>query len=305
MVEQILRPGNWSTIADHAAALAAVPGMTISRALQLIAGQGNHYFDGKKNDINRIFAEGLKWPRLPNGTPMFRVAPVNGISAVVATCSNNELIVPDVIERIDGDTDAVVDLGCGYGRLIFTIRDLVEHLYPKLKYFAGELSEDGLKATRIIAGMEPNRTPVGIHAYNHLDPSFDFLAGCKKVVFFTCHTIEQVTLMTETLFLRMLESVERLVCIHAEPVGWQMNAEVMGKIEDGSLGKEQFRINPYTPVNDGYAAHTPVVSGWNRNLISVLQGLEKKGRIKIESIDLNYCGNEIYNPSTRIVWVPA
>ena len=65
------------------------------------------------------------------------------------------------------------------------------------------------------------------------------------------------------------------------------------------------KITLFSPVNESYAAFMPVNSAWNRNLVSVLAGLEKKKLIKIESIDRNYCGNEIYNPSTRIVWTRA
>lgn len=293
-------------VAAYVAELAAQPGMTASRLFRIWSyDRAPSEFEGAKNAINMVAAEKLGWARYRNALPKYRLTPVNGFNVIIPTYTNTETIVPEVIDYLGPETEAVVELGCGPGRNLFEIRDLIEHRFPKLKYIGTDISDADLGICRQIAALEPGRAPISFHKFDHLNPSFDFMAGLKNVVFFTCHTIEQVTYITDKLFLGMLAAAETFVCIHEEPAGWQLNEEVVAAVEANAFPTAPRIVKPFQPVDDYAAASVPVGSRWNLNLVPVLRDLEARGKLKIERVEKHCSGMHLYNPTTRITWTRA
>ena len=302
MSEEVRNPKDWSLELGSIERLCAVRNMTSTRLFQLLDRDlPMGHFAGGKNLPNQTAAKEFNWRRYANGAPIYRLVPVNGRYMVIPAHLNNELIVPLVADAIDADTDAVVELGCGYGRLLFALRDILEHQWPKLRYFGGELSGSGLAAARRVAALEPERAAITFHKFDYLNPDLSFVAGCKKVVFFTCHSIEQVQEIQDILILRMCDVASQVQCIHAEPVGWQLNAQAIEKTAKGAFD-HSLHLRPSNDVDDFFSALVSTKSQWNRNLLPVLQKVALGGKIILEPPEINACGNDTYNPTTLVYW---
>jgi SAM-dependent methyltransferase len=222
------------------------------------------HFKRQKNFLNRYAADKLQWPRYASGVPKFRCIPVAGYIGVIPTHLNNEMIVPAICDLITAEADAVIEVGCGYGRHLFGIRDIVEHDRPELQYFGAEASETGLEAGRQLAALEPARASITFHPFNYLNPEFSFLSGVRNPLFFTCHSIEQVRQIGSGLFRAMATVAQQVRCHHHEPVGWQFNDDVR-KLEpnDPIFLTRMYRM--FEPVDDVLASSMPIHSGWNRD----------------------------------------
>jgi len=297
-------PKNWSAELDSIEELCTIAGMTSSRLLRLL--QRNlaaEVVEGAKHAQNRAVAKSLGWRNYKSGGAAFRIAAVNNRYGIIPANVNNELIVPTVADLIDENTDAVVELGCGFGRHLFALRDLLEHEQPQLKYFGFELSRTGLEAGEKIAALEPDRKNISFRKFDYLAPTFEFLSGFSNIVFFTCHSIEQVQFISEDLFREIVRTAANVRCVHCEPVGWQLNDELMTQVESDqeiSIPEDSFRL--LGEVSDHFSASIPVNTGWNRNLIRTLRKLQTDSVLNIDFMDKNCAGNSYYNPSTLIQW---
>jgi SAM-dependent methyltransferase len=302
MSQQLTGPKDWSEELAAIARLAAVPGMSAARLLQihhreLVAG---HFF-GAKNAVNRKAAEMLAWPQYADGMPKYRVVPASGHLVFMPSHLNNEMVVPDIVDLITDETDAIIELGCGYGRHLFAIRDHVEHVRPDLEYFGAEASSTGLDAGRQLASLEPGRSRVTFQPFNYLAPDFGFLDRFRNPLFFTCHSIEQVASIGPELFEAMVAIAPQVRCLHHEPVGWQFNADVRN-LPKGDPAFRQAKTSLFGAVDDIAAAVMPLAVGWNRDLVPTLTALQEQGVLRIEWVHRHACGNDHYNPTTHIYW---
>lgn len=299
-----LNPKNWGTELDSIEKLCRIKGMNPSRLLKVLdAGIPAESVEGRKNELNRQAAEKLGWRHYNSGGAAFRVVAVNNRYGIIPSNINNELVVPTVADLVDEGTKAIVELGCGIGRHLFHLRDLIEHKFPHIKYFGCEVSDTGLSSGKKIAALEPGRDNISFQYFNYLEPRFEFLGGPSDIIFFTCHSIEQVDNIGENLFHEMLSAGISVRCVHCEPVGWQFNDELMSNLErDGKIHVPENSVQVLQQVSDHFSANIPVKLGWNRNLVKTLRSLESNGAIKIDIVDRNCAGNSYYNPSTLIQW---
>ena len=110
-----------------------------------------------------------------------------------------------------GQINHVVELGSGIGRNLFI---LAQKLDPRLKenimFYACEYTDAGRND--------------GDYAAAILRP---FLEKACKVLYFTCHSIEQIPVLHRAVMEAMLEASDRCYCFHAEPVGWQYDDELL------------------------------------------------------------------------------
>jgi hypothetical protein len=218
--------------------------------------------------------------------------------------SSSEVVLPSVIDMIDDDTTAVVELGCGWGRNLFMLYNLLAHDRPSLMFFGGELSDTGLAAARRVAALEPSETRISFYGFDYLAPDLSFLSGHQKVTFFTCHSVEQVGTIGTKLFEEMLGAVPHVRCVHGEPVGWQFNADLLSKTTTGQFDGRSYSgdLSLFAPVNDEISAAMPVYCGWNRDLMSVLQDIARRNLIRLEYVEPHCGGDNYYNPTTLIGW---
>jgi len=298
------KPKAWVHELDAIESLCGVPSMTAARLLRIMEQDlaADHY-KGKKNAANQDYANALQWRPYARGGYTYRLVVTDNRYTAIPAHLNNEIIVPTVMDMIDDSTDAVIELGCGYGRHLFALRDLAEHQFPKLQYIGCELSETGLAGGKRIATLEPGRASVSFQSFNYLRPSFEFLRPFKNVIFFTCHSIEQVRMIDDELFHAMVGAVPVVRCVHCEPVGWQLNPDVMGEIESGAIHERRGMNIPLGgAVDEFHTARAPLGSDWNINLVERLKSLGQQGIITVDLIERNCAGNDIYNPSTIIRW---
>lgn len=177
------------------------------------------------------------------------------------TSDKNLYLKKRLDKHITKDTDAVIDLGSGWGRHSIHIASSK----PSYKIISGELSDSGRRVTEYFT----NKYGLDIETFqfNWRDnKSFIELLSTKRykeIVIFTSNTIEQIDYIDVEFFQDLLDlPIEKIKVIHIEPVKFQY---------DGL---------PF-PLNNHY----------NRNLKAVLDTLVSMGRIKIGDIIPQYWGH--------------
>lgn len=293
------REGNWAEVLDSVTHLCDVPYMSISRLLQILRTDLGYV---PKDISSQMFAEKFGVPRFRLGAARYRPVAVNGGYQLAPEPVRNEAVVANVMDLITDETQAVIELGCGYGRHLFAIRDSVEHLFPHLKYYGGDISVNGLATARKIASLDVGRDNITFFPFDFDQPDISAVAEKSNLVFYTAHAIEQVKFIGAALFEKILSAGDVITCFHAEPVGWQMNDSLMSAVSDGSFSVPSSPLKLFGAVDDWASADVPVRSGWNRNLVEQLSSLERSRKITVELIERHASGNHLYNPTTHILW---
>lgn len=229
----------------------------------------------------------------------------------------------------------IVELGSGIGRNLFLLREALlaaGATVPSLH--ACEYTEAGRAATRRLAEVE--LIPVGVHAFDYRQPDLSFLPAGASVLFFSSHSLEQVTVAPVTFIDEMLARSAGCVCYHFEPVGWQLDERLLAwrssrdslfgavKRKTEWLGWKVLRAANRIgglPVARGFQGipRADVALGvsrnvsrngarwsarlhYNRNLVPLLREQEAKGRIRIFRLEPNVWGETPFNPTTVIGW---
>ena len=156
-------PKNWGKELSEVRELCAVPGMTISRLLRNLESHlpADHY-TGAKNEINSRILKTLGWRTYANGAGVYRLVTNGNYYQYALANVNNEMSVPSVADIVNESMQAVVELGSGFGRNLFDLRDLLEHKFPNVRYFDCELSDTGLASSKAIAALEPDRDNISL-----------------------------------------------------------------------------------------------------------------------------------------------
>ena len=199
----------------------------------------------------------------------------------------------------------MIELGCGYARHLFAIRELIEHTRPDVRYLGAEIDECGIRGSTLLSELEPARSPVDIHPFDYTNPDFGFLRGITNAVVFTCHSVEQVREIPDRWFIELIKAVPNVTCIHHEPVGWQYNKDLRARVLAQELTKDLESTFLFGPMSDQNTAITPVFNGWNINLVEVIADLERRNILRSEPPLRNFGGDYLYNPTTQIVWTKA
>ncbi len=190
----------------------------------------------------------------PAGLPPFRTSSMLGQASTIPYHTPDSYVpfLVDVIDEI-GPVDAVVELGCGYGRNLFS-------LYHAggpggIPYFGGELSEAAVALGRRLAALSPEPR-VSIHPFDHLAPDLSFLPSVDHLFVFTVHSLEQVREIGQSFFRAVAGAAKRVSVIHLEPFGYQVR-------DQGPATRKQ--KEHFTNV------------GWNANLWSALGQAAESG----------------------------
>ncbi|MFC1579349.1 hypothetical protein ACFL4N_00380 [Thermodesulfobacteriota bacterium] len=175
------------------------------------------------------------------------------------------------------DKDTLVELGCGWGRNLFYALD------RKLcrKAVGGEYTEEGRKLGELISRQF--ELPFEILPFDYYKPDHVFMRQLRGAVVFSHNSIEQISTMPEETILSIIENKPKVV-IHFEPIFEYRNQDTVLHC----LWKR------FTEIND-----------YNRNLLTVLEKLEKKGMLKIILEDVHAFGLNAFNPGSFIVWQPT
>lgn len=196
------------------------------------------------------------------------------------TSYNFTTLLIDLIDAT-GPYDAIIELGCGYGRNLFEI------FYGggprEAKYIGGEFTKSGVEIAQKLAKKAPKMKTEFFH-FNHLEPKLPFKKPFKRAFVFTCHSIEQVMQINENWFDEVVKAGEFVRGAHIEPFGFQLK-----------------NSGPLSDMHKDFM----IQNSWNINFAEVLrQALERK-IIKDEQIFLEMGVTPDVNVGSLAFWSKA
>ena len=156
------------------------------------------------------------------------------------TSYNFRILLIDLIDAT-GPYDAIIELGCGYGRNLFEI------FYGggprEAKYIGGEFTKSGVEIAQKLAKKAPKMKTEFFH-FNHLEPKLPFKKPFKRAFVFTCHSIEQVMQISENWFDEVVKAGEFVRGAHIEPFGFQLkNSGPLSDMHKDSMIQNSWNIN--------------------------------------------------------------
>lgn len=213
----------------------------------------------------------------PAGLPAFRKSSLRGQMTNIPFHTPDSYIpfLADVIDAV-GPVDAILELGCGYGRNLF---GLYHAGAPRgIPYFGGELSEEAQALGNRMAALCPEMQG-GLH---HLAPDLSFLPRVGHLFAFTVHSLEQVQDIGPLFFRTLAKAAERVTVVHLEPFGYQ--AQIMG------------------PATERQRDHFAAVR-WNRNLLPMLDQMNREGVLSVDFAALElFFPADASNPTSVALW---
>ncbi|MCI6564499.1 hypothetical protein [Campylobacter sp.] len=188
-----------------------------------------------------------------------------------------------LIDLIDatGPYDAIIELGCGYGRNLFEI------FYgggPKdAKYIGGEFTKSGVEIAQKL-GKKASKMKTEFFHFNHLEPKLPFKKPFKRAFVFTCHSIEQVMQINENWFDEVVKAGEFVRGVHLEPFGFQLK-----------------NSGPLSDMHKDFI----IQNSWNINFAEVLRQAVERKIIKDEQIFLEMGVTPDINVGSLAFWSKA
>lgn len=218
--------------------------------------------------------------------PGERISLVFGKEVPIPYLAANRLvrdwIADSVIARATSDVDAIVETGSGWGYNLFNIW---LRGGPPVDYHAFELTEAGRRCCLKLRDAAVSCPRLAVHPFDYNDPDFSPLLGrYRKVLFYSSHSIEQVTELPTSFLDRVIGVAESVQVMHFEPVGWQFRDEIaVGLPDRGTTAyAEQHR--------------------YNRNLWRLLSDYAAAGRLTLEEAVPDVMGVKTYNPTSLVCW---
>ena len=196
------------------------------------------------------------------------------------TSYNFRTLLIDLIDAT-GPYDAIIELGCGYGRNLFEIfygggpRDA--------KYIGGEFTKSGVEIAQKLAKKAPKMKTEFFH-FNHLEPKLPFKKPFKRAFVFTCHSIEQVMQINENWFDEVVKAGEFVRGAHLEPFGFQLK-----------------NSGPLSDMHKDFM----IQNSWNINFAEVLRQAVERKIIKDEQIFLEMGVRLDVNVGSLAFWSKA
>jgi SAM-dependent methyltransferase len=273
--------GAWGIRASHLRGMIAAGESNIPRLLRrLDAFERKHRV---KVDGDGPHFERTAWPKEqemgPAGVPLLRASSFRGNHALVPFHAADNL-ADFIVDYIDekGPFDAVIELGCGYGRNLFNI------FYgggpQDAHYCGGELTESGVAMAREIAALDP-AMKASFMPFDYLDPVLP-IEPVERALVFTMHSIEQVCQIDARLFGAIAAVARRVDCIHLEPFGFQL-------AELGPASREQRK--------------QAIENNWNVNFAATLQEAQQAHGVRISCLITELSlPMDPNNPTSLAIW---
>ena len=196
------------------------------------------------------------------------------------TSYNFTTLLIDLIDAT-GPYDAIIELGCGYGRNLFEI------FYGggprEAKYIGGEFTKSGIEIAQKLAKKASKMKTEFFH-FNHLEPKLPFKKPFKRAFVFTCHSIEQVMQINENWFDEVVKAGEFVRGAHLEPFGFQLK-----------------NSGPLSDMHKDFM----IQNSWNINFAEVLRQAVERKIIKDEQIFLEMGVTPDVNVGSLAFWSKA
>lgn len=197
---------------------------------------------------------------------------------VASFCGYDALIAESVIAACRDDTDAVIELGAGWGRSLFTVwtrggpRDAV---YAGLEY-----TEAGIECISRLGRLEPAlnvvAAPFDFHA-----PVFPDLGALRHAVVFSIYSLQQLTSTDPAAYRALLAAAPEMNMLHFEPIGFQMP-------QPG-------------PLDERSQAHA-LKNGYNLDMWNVISQLREDGDIEVLAAEHDLFGYLDHYPMSLVHW---
>ena len=184
-----------------------------------------------------------------------------------------------ITDLILDDVDCVIEFGSGWGRNIYYIIDKLKR--KDIDYYALEYTKSGCNTSKMLTNyIKDYKVYNRIFDYNK--PVIKLEKKYKNIVIFTRHSIEQVKVLKEDFFHKLLELESNYTVIHQEPIGWQITNKKELNQEDKNMS-EHIKI-------------------FNTNLYKILMKLKNDKKIIIDDIKIDYCSYRSHtNAATLII----
>ena len=265
---------------------------SFERRSRLIVDRGRYYAQGPDSGDGELLGEGFsgmarwvplerdgRFDVLPTGVPSYWESSQRGAPVVVPAYADYASIPAKwVIDLCRDEWDCIVELGSGLGRNLFEI--YYNGGPAEAKYYACEIAASGRKITETLAALVPELNIVTC-AFDHRRPDFSFLEERGRVLFFTCHSIEQVDRIPENYFDLLADAADRVTCIHFEPFGFQISTASEASKNQERRVREQ---------------------NWNTNFLQVLKASRKSGKIKIDFMAQDIFTLDDGTPTSVALW---
>jgi len=279
-------------------------GLSIAELLGCFEHIRNHY-DGFIDEwvLKRIHCD---LGQFTGATSPHRLVAENGRYASVTEAQNCNILF-DLIEHcLDPEVDGVVEFGSGLGHNLARLRMRIPNRNG-LTYIACEPSASGRQATELLFASD-HKAQLRVLPFDYTTSSLDFLSGFRKLVAFTCHSVEQVTVLGADFYQRLLDSPVA-TCIHLEPFGWQHHTNLVAEVDafhqnivarDKLLGSFVYYID-----NDMFLANSAAWSlsyAYNTDLLRLISSASDRGDINIFRLGYDILGSNPFNPSSIVAW---
>lgn len=188
-----------------------------------------------------------------------------------------------ITDKIDSDTDCIIEFGSGWGRNIFF---LINKLKRKdIDYYAFEYTPSGKQVSDNIKEMIPEYN-IYTDLFDYNNPKFELKKKYKKILIFTRHSIEQVNVLKPEFLNKLLDIDAKYDVVHQEPIGWQIDTEQREKWNQRDRNFSKFKRKYF-----------------NTNLFPMLKDLESKKRITILNLIVDYSSyRQEWNSTTVVHW---
>jgi len=188
------------------------------------------------------------------------------------------MVAEAVIATCRDETQAIVDLGCGWGRSLFEV--WLRGGPRSATYHGLEFTQAGLDCVATLAKLEPGMA-VRTARFDFQRPDFASLApGLKHAVVFTVSSVHQIPLLDKDAVRSILRIADTVDCLHFEQIGWQL-----------APPEQSVADRDYALRND-----------YNRNLWAVLKEMSDAGEITLVNVTVDMFGAQTLYPMSLVHW---
>ena len=198
----------------------------------------------------------------------------------------NKRQIDIILDSFDDRTDAVVELGAGYGGNLIRLDQAIKKHADKslrercIKLIMAEYTEAG-RALCSQFLKRKNAPTIEIYHIDHKAPDVSFLGPAISPLFITIHSIEQVKEIPSNYFEILSRAASNVRGLHLEPVGFQFEPESTKWKEHEKFIKQK---------------------KWNQNFANIIKKAQSDGHIKIDKVDTAFSFGQPGNPTTLVQW---
>ena len=246
--------------------------------------------------------------------PGYMVVAKNGTYRQVPLDFNGLQFLERIMAHLTEKTDALIELGAGWGRNLGHIADRTKR--RDLKYIACEQADSGREATERLLACDPTIDaeirPFDFYAYD-----FNFMRAYDHPLIFSSAAIEQIAFLPVEFITDIFHAAPAATLLFYEPFGWQRRDNLLKFAVEKILveistsvpsAQSLFKTHSFDLRPSKFwenAAAWSVSGRYNLNLWSIIQHAERPGAAEIIETALDTYGSNPFNPYSIAVLQPT